>query len=245
MKKCLVVVLSLAASAAYAQSEGGLSNISFDQNRIENAAHGGHRWTLIGADTVGDGENVIGAQAGWPDLTLGITHGMSPASDVSGKFQLNYSFEGTTIQNKIAIGLLVPFRFNVVHNEKVSLLLHVDPGLKILTGPGPAKLGTQSGVGALIGFRPMPQLQIGFGIDVPAVVYFTGDQKPIIALPFLFGPFLEYHVDSNITIGVDTRFGVLWYSVGDFKDDAGDVLAVGFTDTQFAFRVQFAVGYRL
>ncbi len=247
MKKCLFVVLmSLAASAAQAQSqsEGGLSNISFDQNRIEKAAHAGERWSMYAADTMGDGENAFGARFGWPDLTLEFLHGLSPSVDIGGEFQLSYAFEGTTLNNKVGIGFLVPFRVNVYRGDKLSVLLHVDPGIKILTGLGPAKFGLQAPVGAAFGFRIGPSLQLGFAVDLPFAIYVTGNQNPILAIPPIFGPFLEYHIDKNVVIGFDARFGVLFYSTSDFTDDFGFFYPGG-SDTQFAFRVQLLLGYRL
>jgi hypothetical protein len=246
MRTCLfIAVLSLVGPIAHGQTEGGLSNISFDQNRIEKAAHAGDRWSMFAADTVGDGENLVGARLGWPDLTLEFLHGVSPTVDIGGEFQLSYAFEGTTINNKVGIGFAAPIRGTVFHNDKISVLLHIDPGIKILTGLGPAKFGVQAQAGFALAFRVGSALHVGFGVDVPFVIYFTGDQNPIVAIPPIFGPFLEYHVDKHFTLGLDTRFGILWYSVGDLKDAFGDVIELGFNDTQFAFRVQFVVGYRL
>ncbi len=245
MKKCLFVVLmSLATSAAQAQSqsEGGLSNISFDQNRIEKAAHAGERWSMYAGDTVGDGENAVGAELGWPDLTLSFIHGMGATSDIGAKFELTYAFEGSTADNTVGFGVRVPLRFNVARGDKISVLLHVDPGIKLLTYD-PISFGFQAPLGLVLAFRAGHALSVGFAVDVPFVFYFTGIPKPLVFIPPQFGPVLEYHVDKNVTLGFNARFGPLFYFWSDTDTDFGTVF--GGSNTKFAFRVQFLVGYRL
>jgi hypothetical protein len=237
------LVFSLLAARGYAQkSEGSLSNISFDQNRIEKAASASGRWSMYAADTVGDGANGFGAELGWPDMTLGFVHGTGPTSDIGVKFELLYAFEGSTVDNQLGIGLRVPFRFNVSRTDKLSVLFHVDPGIKLLTYD-PMNFGIQAPIGVMFGFRPQPNLSLGFGIDIPFVFYFTGIPKPLIAIPPQFGPTLEYHVDQSFVVGVNARFGALVYFWGDTETDFGTIL--GDSRTKFAFRLQFVLGYRM
>ncbi|HKA88892.1 MAG TPA: hypothetical protein VKE22_14585 [Haliangiales bacterium] len=244
MKNSLCVVLvSLAAASAHAQkTEGGLSNIQFDQTRIEKAAAAGDRWSLFAGETVGDGDNAVSAELGWPDLTLGFTHGTGATSDIGVKFELTYAFEGSTLDNKVGFGVRVPFRFNVMRGDKLSVLLHVDPGIKLLTYD-PISFGVQAPLGVVLAFRAAQALSVGFAVDVPFVFYFTGIPKPLVFIPPQFGPVLEYHVDKNVTLGFNARFGPLFYFWSDTDTAFGTF--PGGSNTKFAFRVQFLVGYRL
>ena len=239
---CVLAVSLLAARGQAQKSEGSLSNISFDQNRIEKAASASGRWSMYAADTVGEGANGFGAELGWPDLTLGFVHGTSPTSDVGVKLELTYAFEGSTVDNKIGMGVRVPFRFNVSRSDKLSILFHLDPGIKLITYT-PLSFGLQAPIGVMFGFRPQPNLSLGFGLDVPLVFYITGFPSPLIFIGPQFGPTLEYHIEQNVIIGLNARFGPLIYFWSD--SDYQGFFIPGGSDTRFAFRLQFVVGYRM
>jgi len=57
---------------------------------------------------------------------------MGPSTDVGFRFDLIYGFENTT-NSQFGIGFRVPLRFMIHRRDRISVLAHVDPGIKIYT----------------------------------------------------------------------------------------------------------------
>jgi hypothetical protein len=220
-----VAVLALALHAGEASA----------QTRAGSATAGGHRWSLLGGETVPAGTNVLYAAAGWPDFTFGYTHGMSSTFDLGLRFSLLYGVEYTT-NTEFGMALAVPLRFHLLRQANMSMLFHVDPGLRLYT-TDPVVFGFQFPLGVALGFSVAPDVRLGLGLDFHAALFVTGRRTQFFFGP-LVGPFLEYHLD-RLAVGIDTRFGpvVDAYSAGDFLQ--------GGTTTEFGFRAQAVFAYRL
>src|SRR6266478_8803037 len=91
----------------------------------------GH-WSLVTGETVSPDRDAIGFDLGWPGISFSYLHGTSDRTDVGARFDLLYGFENTT-HTAFGAGVDVPFRLVVNRSNKVSVALHIDPGLRIYT----------------------------------------------------------------------------------------------------------------
>ncbi|HKB76175.1 MAG TPA: hypothetical protein VKC58_06250 [Myxococcales bacterium] len=193
----------------------------------------GGPYSLLSGTTVPTGTDVVSGEFGWPSATFGFTHGMSPTSDVGFKFDLLFGFEDTT-NSQFGIGFRVPFRFMIHRRDRLSILAHVDPGIKIYT-TNPALFGFQWPVGLTVGYAANPDLNVAFGFELPMTLEVTGPgPSPVqMFLGPMFGPAFEYHLpsDRRMTVGFNTRFGPIFSTKGG--------------GGQFAFVTQVLLAYRL
>jgi hypothetical protein len=194
-------------------------------------------WSVIGSETVSPGRPVIDVQTGWPSTTFGYTFGLSGTSDISLRLGLLYGYEGTT-DSQFGLSFYAPLRFQLLQNKDFRLLLHVDPGLKLYTTSS-AQFGFQFPVGIVMGFPVQPNLEIGVGLDFNMTLLVTGNFAPRFIFGPAAGPYVEYHVTPQLSIGLNTRFGA---AIDAYSADAG---IPGGTSTGFAFTTQLMVGYRL
>jgi hypothetical protein len=190
-------------------------------------------WSILGAETVAPGTDAVHAEFGWPDVSFGLTHGMSSGFDLGARMSLVYGFENTTINSKFGMAFAMPLRWSLARQGSARLLLHVDPGFRFYTYD-PVLFGFQFPFGLNLEFpvRNAP-LKLGIGIDFNASLFVTGNATPAFVFGPLVGPYLEYHIDRNLAFGVDTRFGPMI--------EAFD----GGTDTRFGFRAQMMLAYHL
>src|SRR5256714_11633795 len=89
----------------------------------------GGQYSLLSGTTVPGGTDVVSGEFGWPSVSFGFTHGTGPTSDVGFKFDLLFGFENTK-NSQFGIGFRVPLRFLVHRRDRISVLAHVDPGIK-------------------------------------------------------------------------------------------------------------------
>jgi hypothetical protein len=188
------------------------------------------QYSLLGGTTVPTGTDVVSGEFGWPSATFGFTHGTSPTSDVGFKFDLIYGFENTTT-SQFGIGFRVPLRFMVHRRDRLSVLAHVDPGIKIYT-TNPAIFGFQWPIGLTVGYTATPDLNVAFGFELPMTLVVTPSPVQMLLGP-MFGPALEYHPpgDRRMTLGFNTRFGPIFSTRGG--------------GGQFGFVTQMLLAYRL
>ncbi len=225
MRKRIIVALAgvavlLAAEPAAAQARSGAGD-----------------WSILGAETVAPGADVVHGEFGWPDATFGWTHGVNPGFDVGAKFSFLYGVENTS-ESHFGIGFAVPLRWELSRSGNARLLFHVDPGFRLYTYD-PTPFGFQLPFGLNIEFATHTPLKIGIGADFNATLFVTGGAEPQFFFGPLIGPYLEYHVDRNLAIGFDTRFG----AIVDAYSGSGPYS--GGTDTRFGFRAQAMLAYHL
>lgn len=164
------------------------------------------RYSLLGGTTVPAGADIVSAEVGWPSATFGLTHGLSPTTDVGFKFDLLWGFENTTI-SRFGLGFRVPLRATIWRRDRLSALVHIDPGLKVYTA-SPTFFGLQFPVGVTLGYAAAPEFNVGFGLDLPMTLMVSPSPVRFFLGP-LFGPSVEYHVDRQLTVGLNTRFGTI------------------------------------
>jgi hypothetical protein len=187
------------------------------------------RYNLLGGETVGNGVNVVSGEFGWPSVSFGVTHGLSRDTDVGAKFDLLFGLEGDTQASQFGIGFRVPYRMVALRSDRLSVLLHVDPGIKLFT-TSPATFGFGFPVGAVFGYAATRDVTVGFGVDLNMALYVTPSPVQFVISP-IFGPAVEFHVDPRLAVGINTRFGPVIYTNG------------GATD--FGFVTQLLLAYRM
>jgi hypothetical protein len=187
------------------------------------------RYSLLGGTTVPNGADVVSAEVGWPSATFGFTHGTSSTTDIGFKFDLLYGFENTNV-GQFGVGARVPLRAVIMRRDRLSALVHVDPGLKVYTTSPDASFGIQFPVGVTVGYAASPELNVAFGLELPMFLVLTGAASPDFFLGPLFGPAVEYHVDRQLTVGLNTRFGPMF----ETKDGS-----------RFGFITQLLLAWRL
>jgi hypothetical protein len=215
-----VLSLALLATAAHAQSR------RTSLTRDGTSARG--NYSLLGADTVPTGVDVASGEFGYPSVSFGLTHGTSPTSDVGVRFDILYGFENTTL-SEFGIGVRAPFRIAAYKRDRIGVLFHVDPGIKFYT-TSPAAFGFQWPIGVTLGYNVSPELNVAFGVELPMTLLITPSPVDFYLGP-LFGPAFEYHVDRELTIGLNTRFGPMIETAGG--------------NTRFGFITQLLLAYRL
>lgn len=210
----IVLLLSIAVPAA-AQTR-----------RSDTGATG--RYSLLGGETVGTGTNVVSGEFGWPSVSFGITHGVNRDADVGLRFDLLFGVEGATQLSQFGVGFRAPLRMTAMRRDRLSVLLHVDPGLKIFT-TSPAAVGLAFPVGVVFGYEATREVTVAFGVDLGMTLYVSPSPVSFWISP-MFGPAIEYRVDPRLTVGINTRFG----EVFDTSDGNG-----------FGLVMQLLLAYRM
>jgi hypothetical protein len=146
----------------------------------------------------------------------------------TGVFDLLFGFEETT-NSQFGIGFRVPLRMTAMRSDRISVLIHIDPGLRIYT-TNPAIFGLQFPIGVVLGYAAQRDLTVGFGVDLPMTLIVTPSPVQLILGP-TFGPAVEFHVDPRLAVGLNTRFGPIFSTSGG--------------GSQFGFVMQVLAAYRM
>jgi hypothetical protein len=186
------------------------------------------RYSLLGGETVGSGVNVVSGEFGWPSVTFGITHGVSRDADIGLKFDLLFGIDGASCCSQFGVGFRAPLRMTAYRRDRLSVLLHFDPGLKIYT-TNPALFGLGFPIGAIFGYSANRDLTIAFGVDLGMTLYVSPSPVQFLISP-MFGPAVEYHVDPLLTVGLNTRFGPVINTSGG---------------SEFGFVMQLLLAYKM
>jgi hypothetical protein len=184
---------------------------------------------LLGGETVGSGADVVSGEFGWPGISFGFTHGTSRDADVGVRFDLLFGFEEVSRSSQFGIGIRVPLRLTAMRRDRISVLVHVDPGIKLYT-TNPASFGLQFPVGLTFGYAATRDVTVAFGVDMPMTLIVSGPASTALFLAPTFGPAVEFHVDPRLTAGLNTRFGPVIASSGG---------------SDFGFVTQLLLAYRM
>jgi hypothetical protein len=190
----------------------------------------GNHWSLVTGETVSPGRDALSFELGWPSVGVGYIHGLSDRADVGAKFDLLYGFEQTST-TRIGMGVRVPLRLVASRQDKLSIQLHTDPGIRFYGSKDGSGSDFVIGfpVGVTLGIQATPELRVAAGFDLNMAIIGTHGGSFEIGPQFGFGA--EYFVDRQLLVGLNTRFGPQFNSVGGNAD--------------FAFLTQVVVGYRL
>jgi opacity protein-like surface antigen len=172
------------------------------------------RWSLIGAETVGDGQHAISAEIGWPGVSLGWTHGVTAYTDVGLRFDLLYAIDDTT-HTRFGLGARVPLRAVAVRGDLASLFVHMDPGFSAYPSD-PSRWGIRLPVGGAVGFQVTPQSRFALSMEIP--ITFVVQPGASIDIGTQFGASYEWFTDRHVLVGFDSRFGPVFHSAGGGSD---------------------------
>ena len=188
----------------------------------------GH-WSIVTAETVSPDRDAIALEAGWPGVSVSYLHGTSDRSDVGTRFDLLYGYENTT-DTAFGLGADVPFRLVVNRSNRVSVALHVDPGVRLYTRNGMTNFMTRFPVGGAIGVQATPEVRVAASADV--TMAFNWTNTTFFEIGPQFGLAAEYASDRNLTLGLNLKFGPQFVTLSN-------------TGAQLAFTAQVVVGYRM
>jgi hypothetical protein len=186
-------------------------------------------WGLHTGDPLRPGDNMVYGEIGWPDFSVGFQHGMTDIVDLGVRFSVIYGAEYTA-HPLVGMGIRVPVRISPIQRDKFSLMIHVDPGFKF-DAFSPVKFGLWLPVGVEVGIHVTREATVAVGMDMPIFINFTNGVYG--AIPILFGPGFEYHINEHIAVGLNTRFGP---SIGVVNGQSG---------VDFGFVTQAFFAYRL
>ena len=164
---------------------------------------GDHDWSATAGRTVGEGNSVLQAEAGWPGIGFTYLKGANATTDIGFHVGLNYGFEGTT-NSVVGLNLAVPYRHVLGVMGDTTFTFRTDPGLTVYGNHG-ALVGVGGPIGVVAGFHVSPRLTLDVGADVPVLVSFSNPAG------FLFGPEAggggEYLLDDNLAVTARFRVG--------------------------------------
>jgi hypothetical protein len=188
----------------------------------------GH-WSVVTGETVSPDRDAIALEGGWPGISFSYLHGTSDRSDLGIKLDLLYGFEGTT-NWAFGAGVDVPLRLVVNRSDRVSISVHVDPGVRIYTHNSRTDFMTRFPVGGTLGVQATPLLRLGVSADLTMAVNWT--HTAFFEVGPQFGLAAEYLVDKNLIAGLNAKFGPQYYTHTS-------------SVTDLAFTAQIVIGYRM
>ncbi len=191
----------------------------------------GH-WSVATGETVSTHADAFRFDVGWPGVGFTYLHGLSDRSDIGARFDLLYGWEQTD-HSKFGFGFGVPFRLVLNRKEKITLGVHIDPGIAVYTGnnyTGNTDFFLRFPVGGILAVQVNNQFRLAGTIDVTLAgqllhtAFFEAGPQ--------FGVAGEYSVDRNLNVALQMRFGPQFYSVSG-------------SNTDLAFYTAVVIGYRL
>jgi hypothetical protein len=195
---------------------------------LGNSAAGPSHWSVETGETVSPGRDALKFDLGWPGLGVTYLHGVNDRTDFGVHFELLYGFEQTSVSH-FGLGFGVPLRLIVNRHERITVEVHVEPGMRVYPDTNTAFF-LRAPFGGTLGVQITPELRLAakadldFAIQIPNTAYLEIGPE--------FGFAVEYAVDKNLNIAFNTLFGPQFISVSG-------------ADARFAFITQVAVGYRL
>ena len=208
----LAAIAALAAllpvSAAQAQIETTISPYG------ESTA-----WSATAGRTVGTGNSVLQAEAGWPGIGFTWLKGINERSDYGLHVGFNYGFEGTS-NTVTGFNFAVPYRRTLATSGDTSLAFETQPGISIYANNG-AMVGVGGPIGVVGALQVTPQLTLDLAADVPVLITFTNPTGVVFGPQFGGGG--EYLIDRNLAVTARIRVGPRFA-----LDSAGSETQTGF-----------------
>ena len=190
---------------------------------------GGQGWSLYSGQTVGNGNNVIGAQIGWPGMSVEFLHGATSKFDIGAKLTpLNYGFESRVEDVIIGMKLQLVTRLNLIQSSKFNLGLEFDPGpLFYFPNRRSTIVGLALPLKVNAGIPVGSAIMVNFGMELPMFVVFgTGGG---LFLPIMFGGGVEYYIDQRLNVAFNLKLGPsLFTRTGDARVAMDALIGVGY-----------------
>jgi hypothetical protein len=194
----------------------------------------GQGWTMLGAQTTGDGANVIAIDAGFPTIAVTYLHGVTSIEDVGVRIAFNYAYEG--LVTAIVPGLRgeAVARLRLLDTGRINLGVKGGVGLFAYFTSAYTLPGITIPLGLVLGIPVGSAIAISTGIDVPLFITFgpTGG----LTAPVLFDAGLEYWLNKGWEASLHARMGPAFNVTGPF-------LPVG--TAQIAFEIGLGMAFKL
>lgn len=216
--RSLGVVLCLAVAAPAAHAEG--------------LKERGQGWSFFSSQTAGANATVLGAEGGFPGVSLALLRGLQEGFDLGGRFSLVYAFED--IPRLIYPGLKAELlgRIHLVDTERFGL--GVNLGVGFLAQFAWANVfGINIPLGLVLGIPIGAAMVASVGLDMPLFVTFGSWGG--LTVPILAGVGLEYFIDKSLVVTFNMRMGSALGVTG---------LRAGNT-SEFAFKMLVGVALKL
>lgn len=183
-------------------------------------------WSATQGRTVGNGQNVLTGEAGWPGIAVQYLHGIDDLTDAGVRFQFNYGFANTT-NSLTGVDLQVPIRRYLTRTSGgLDVEGHVLPGLTFYGNNGSTLFGLLAPVGITAAMKMDSKFTVSAGADVPIMLSITN--------PFglVFGPLVgvggEFKVDRDLAVNAKMRVGPEFaFQTGGASSDLGFQAVVG------------------
>ena len=165
----------------------------------------GQGWSVLGAQTVGQGQTALVGQVGWPGISVGLLHGGAQKFDIGGKLTFNYGEEG--IVTRVVPGLKLQgwARLTLLETQRLGVGLSFAPGPFFYFRELSTKVGLSLPVNLVVGVPLGSAIMFSAGLDFPFYVTFGTGGGPV--LPVLAGAGLEYFIDRSLAVTFNTRLG--------------------------------------
>jgi hypothetical protein len=175
---------------------------------------GGQGWSVLGADTVGDGRLAIHGQAGFPGFNFDLLAGLGDRLDLGGRIGFNYAFEGwtTRIDTRPGLRFQALLHLNLLESRRVNLGLRFEPGFFTYFTRSTTDSAFTLPMGLVLGLPVSSALNAALSLDVPFFILwgngpvgaFGGDG---LYVPILFGAGLEYFIDRGLAATLQVKMG--------------------------------------
>ena len=198
-------VLVLAAGAARAQVE------QYPGTAGTIIPIGDTAWSATAGRTIGSGNSVLQAEAGWPGISFTYLHGANERTDFGARVNFNYGFMNTT-NSLTGVDLQIPYRYRMTDapSGSINVVLQASPGLTLYSnrnsaGEHSTLFGVGGPLGIVAGARVSDSLTLDAGAEVPVLLSFTNPFGVVFGP--LFGVGGEYMVDRNLMVTARVRMG--------------------------------------
>ena len=173
------------------------------------------RWGLHSGDTVGDGGTLIYGELGFPDVSLGFQHGVSSSVDVGFRAAFTYGIEYVVPKQRPSnrlnlapgLGLTIPIRVTLARNDRLSLLVHADPGIRFDAFDRKIFAGPQLPLGIDLGLHLSKRSTLTLGADIPIAILVTPDVTGFVSL--LMGLTFESRFTDHFGMSFTVRTGIV------------------------------------
>lgn len=171
--------------------------------QTSTTVRGGQNWSVLSGRLLGSGD-ALHVQFGWPGISAGFLHSASQKLDAGARFTFNYGYEGVT---SVVPGLKLQglVKLGLADSGRINAALTFSPGGLVYFAGGGAQFGLLFPIGVQAGLPIGDALMLNFGMDLPFYVRFVGGG--VFDMHILFGGGLEYAIDRNMLLTLNTRFG--------------------------------------
>jgi hypothetical protein len=200
-----VLLLSLGAGIAQAQTT---TTAPAPATTMATPAN----WTVDSGQTVGDGNNVVRGQVGWPGLWADFIHGMGPDFDIGGRFGFNWGlYPGLTEGSGVGLTFQLLLRKQAFDIGGFKLAFIFDPGFILEFPTGGTVAGIMFPIGAQIGFPVNDKLVFNASYEMPFYVTFSPGN---FFIPLMFGGGVEYMLQPNLDLTFKLALGPTFATSG-------------------------------